>query len=166
MGTHCCCEERNEGIPLSSVKGIPALLELNSTGERGKPPMFSPKSEVSRPSSNADTPHDAFENEDTAVREETKEADGGPVPQLEMRFELPDDQGSKTLVLTKKPVGMRFAGKGRIRVTAIFENFHAEELGIKTGWVVTHIDGEDIQEKSEIAARELLQAKMKSLRVM
>jgi len=67
--------------------------------------------------------------------------------------------------LTERPLGMKFAGKGPLKVTSIHEKYHAAEIGVQLNWIVTHIDGESLEGKSDEEVRNTLKVKTSKLRL-
>ena len=82
-----------------------------------------------------------------------------------MGFTLPDDSRS-IVTLRERPMGLKFKGVGPLTVTQVNKGFHADEVGIKVGWVLTHIDSDDLTEMSEQAARKTVRVKTSRLKLM
>eukprot|EP00450_Noctiluca_scintillans_P040205 CAMPEP_0194480826 /NCGR_PEP_ID=MMETSP0253-20130528/3503_1 /TAXON_ID=2966 /ORGANISM="Noctiluca scintillans" /LENGTH=157 /DNA_ID=CAMNT_0039320263 /DNA_START=1 /DNA_END=474 /DNA_ORIENTATION=+ len=143
MGSNCCCEEKGSA-PLSGVKTLNALQPDHTDLDTTTPPTLSIASKLS-----VQTPDESLDKEDQDVQ---------------MTFKLPNGT-HQTMSLTRRPVGMRFAGKGHIRVRKVIKGLHADELGVQPGWVVTHIDSEVIEGKPDSEARNILQTRMKVLRI-
>jgi len=67
-------------------------------------------------------------------------------PPLLISFLLPD-QRIQELSFTKTPLGMDFKKKEYTTVRGVVADSHAAELGVKEGWVISTIDGEDMAGK-------------------
>merc|ERR1719240_1576514 len=82
---------------------------------------------------------------------------------LMVGFRLPDDS-RKVVTFVEKPLGMRLSSVLPVTVTYVEEDGHAKGLGVKAGWVLETVQGEDIIEFKMEAARMLIRGRTKTLR--
>jgi hypothetical protein len=72
-----------------------------------------------------------------------------------------EDGSEKKVLITKRPLGARFAKQslqcGMIRVSLVIPNSHADHLGIKTGWTIQQVAGQDMKGEDFATVQEVLQ---------
>lgn len=67
-----------------------------------------------------------------------------PKHEVLMGFKLPGSDEVREVTVTMRPLGLNFEpGVAPITVTDVEENSHGAELGVKKGWVIASIRGQD-----------------------
>lgn len=88
----------------------------------------------------------------------------GIVEGVEVTFEIPGQASWKPVRLRRRPVGFSFQqGTTPIRVESVFPNGHAEELGIREGWVIRRINGVPMEGKDYATKSQFLAGKLSLL---
>jgi len=67
------------------------------------------------------------------------------VPSMKIAFEVPGQRGTKALVFMRKPVGIEIGRTKPNVVKGLEKDSHATELGVKLGWNIVSINGEDVR---------------------
>lgn len=68
-----------------------------------------------------------------------------------------------TLTFYKKPLGLRWHLRPPIKIDQVLKGSHAEQQGVKKGWVIKAIDGEEVTGKSYAGVTKALQKGLERL---
>mmetsp|Transcript_17261 Transcript_17261/g.47780 ORF Transcript_17261/g.47780 Transcript_17261/m.47780 type:complete len:144 (+) Transcript_17261:100-531(+) len=124
MGAACCSgDDSGEKIMSSEVKGVD-----DCDTEQDFPGMAMPAA---------------------ALAPAMKASDGNESktpPQLKVDFMLPD-QTKKTVIFDRQPLGLDFNKTNPILMKRVQPGSHGDELGVKQGWQVIGVNGEDVSSK-------------------
>jgi len=63
---------------------------------------------------------------------------------MDLVFWLPDEQSERTVSFTRRPLGLDFKKQAPITITDVRPGTQGYELGVKEGWVLQSIAGEDL----------------------
>uniref|UniRef100_A0A7S1B018 PDZ domain-containing protein n=1 Tax=Noctiluca scintillans TaxID=2966 RepID=A0A7S1B018_NOCSC len=83
-------------------------------------------------------------------------------PTVVIGFVTPDGE-HREVTLSQRPLGMNTTKSPPFTVTAVRNHSHAHDLGIRTGWKLRHIDGEDIFGKTAVDVQMIFNTKTTTL---
>jgi hypothetical protein len=173
MGAACCNSDSGNAIDLSATdEGESKSQEAAIAPVVDQQPVFFPKVETSPQQEVVETekaapPQEAVESEkEQQVEEKTpaeekkpasvEEKPSPPPPAAELVrlvFSTPD--GEKSVDLKRRPLGLWFDRSVPLKINAVTKEFAGAAAGIKEGWTMISVNGEDISKPPMIYANAL-----------
>merc|ERR1719198_913167 len=123
MGQGVCCADRNAASISAQTEAIDPPVPVNAGSDGGRPAL-------------TDTP-------EPKTLAELKSSPPG-VRELKILFQVPGCDEERLAVFVRRPLGLDFDKKAPITMKRVQTGGHGAELGVKPGWVVKAVNGENV----------------------